>query len=63
MASARDDVLVADMAVDAQETRVYDDYLTRLAEQGIDQLEYAAVSLVGPRNRIDRIVGRLALLP
>jgi hypothetical protein len=43
-------MLVADMPVAAQETWVYDEYLTRLGELGADEADYAAVSLVGPRN-------------
>jgi hypothetical protein len=27
-----------------------------------DHLSYCAVSLIGPRNRVDKIVGRLSLL-
>jgi hypothetical protein len=59
---ARPDVFVADMPVAAQETRVYDDYLERLHELAAEKIDYAAVSIVGPRNRIDRMVRGLALL-
>ncbi|MFI5733255.1 DUF2000 domain-containing protein [Kribbella sp. NPDC051587] len=59
---ARDDIYVADMPLTAQETRVYDGYLERLAESSADEIEYGAVSLVGPRNPVDRLVGRLPLL-
>jgi hypothetical protein len=55
-------VFVADMPAAAQLTRVYDEYLDAVAEKRSDDLSYYAVSVVGPRNRIDRIVGRLALL-
>jgi hypothetical protein len=61
-AEAHPEVYVADMPLAAQETRVYDDYLTQLAGSAPDQIAYAAVSLVGPRKRVDRIVGRLKLL-
>jgi hypothetical protein len=57
-----DGTFVADMPSAAQETRIYDDYLTALRTSEPDEIEYLAVSLVGPRNRIDRIVGRLPLL-
>ena len=47
----------------AQETRVYDEYLTSMSSSAPADMEYVAVSLVGPKNRIDKIVGRLPLLP
>lgn len=62
-ANRRDDVLVVDMPRVAQETRVYDEYLTVLAGQPGSTIEYAAVSLVGPRASVDRIVGGLSLWP
>ena len=55
-------VFVADMPVAAQSTRVYDEYLRRVGESDAAALEYHAVSLVGPRNRIDKLVHRLPLL-
>ncbi|SEA97251.1 DUF2000 domain-containing protein [Leifsonia sp. 21MFCrub1.1] len=61
-AAAADDVFVADMPAAAQLTRVYDEYLDAVAGTASDALPYYAVSVVGPRNRVDRIVGRLALL-
>ncbi|MGA7207031.1 MAG: DUF2000 family protein [Specibacter sp.] len=47
----------------AQQTRVYDEYLTAVSETAAEDIDYYAVSLVGPRNRVDRIIGRLPLLP
>lgn len=61
-AAARDDVFMADMPVIAQETRVYDDYLEQLRGLVHDDIAYAALSLVGPRKRVDRIVGGLGLM-
>ncbi|RDV44120.1 DUF2000 domain-containing protein [Leifsonia sp. ku-ls] len=61
-AAAADDVFVADMPAAAQQTRVYDEYLAAVAAAPGDALPYYALSVVGPRNRVDRIVGRLALL-
>ena len=46
----------------AQQTRVYDEYRATVATSAGDALAYYAVSVVGPRNRVDRIVGRLPLL-
>ncbi|MGM1062334.1 DUF2000 domain-containing protein [Saccharothrix sp. Mg75] len=54
-------VFVADMPVQAQHTRVYDDYLTQLSEESA--VEYYAVSVVGPRNRVDKLVKGLELMP
>jgi hypothetical protein len=62
-ADAHAEVFVADVPVAAQETRVYDEFLASVAEAGADAVEYLAVSLVGPRNRVDKIVGRLPLMP
>jgi hypothetical protein len=61
-AAAADEVFVADMPAAAQQTRVYDEYREAVAAAAGDALAYSAVSVVGPRNRVDRIVGRLALL-
>ncbi|MDN4598655.1 DUF2000 domain-containing protein [Leifsonia virtsii] len=61
-AAAADDVFVADMPAAAQQTRVYDEYLAAVTATEGEALPYYAVSVVGPRNRVDRIVGRLALL-
>lgn len=61
-AAAKDDLLIVDMPEPAQTSRVYDAYLGVLAETGPDTLGYCAVSLVGPRNQVDKLVGKLALL-
>jgi hypothetical protein len=62
-ACRRDDLCIVDMPCAAQETRIYDDYLSRLATLAGSEIDYAAVSLVGPRKSVDRIVGGLKLLP
>jgi hypothetical protein len=54
------DIFVADMPVAAQATRVYDEYLAALGAD--DAPAYLAVSLIGPRNRVDKLVKRLPLL-
>ena len=61
-ADASEHVFVADMPAAAQLTRVYDEYLQAMAGAASGAVPYYAVSVVGPRNRVDRIVGRLALL-
>jgi hypothetical protein len=57
------DVFVAGMPAAAQSTRVYDEYLSDVAGTSSDDLDLLALSIVGPRNRVDRLVGRLPLLP
>jgi hypothetical protein len=55
-------VLVVDMPTAAQAHRVYDDYLAELARTDPGDLAVCAFSLVGPRNRVDKITKKLALL-
>ncbi|MFI5936856.1 DUF2000 domain-containing protein [Actinoplanes sp. NPDC051494] len=55
-------VFVADMPSNGQSTRVYDEYLRQVADSTAEQLEYHAISLVGPRNRVDKLVRGLGLL-
>lgn len=62
-ASASADVFVADMPALGQATRVYDEYIAAMAQTVPEQLDLLAVSIVGPRNRVDRLVGSLPLLP
>lgn len=62
-AAAHEGTFVADMPAAAQQTRVYDEYLAAVAETPPDEIEYYAVSVIGPRNRVDKIVGRLPLMP
>jgi Protein of unknown function (DUF2000) len=62
-ATAAEDVLVADMPTLAQSTRIYDEYLKQMAATGADDLAYYVVSLIGPRNKVDKIVRKLPLLP
>lgn len=56
-------VFVADMPAAAQHTRVYDEYLSQVAGASAENLAYYALSIVGPRNRVDKIVGKLPLMP
>ena len=55
-------VLVADMPAVAQQVRVYADYLAQVRNATEERLAYYAVSLLGPRKAIDRLVGSLPLL-
>ena len=61
-AVAAGDVLVADMPTSAQTNRVYDDYLAELAGTKPEDLAVSAFSVLGPRNRVDKLVKKLALL-
>ena len=62
-AAASPDVLLVDMPAAAQAHRVYDDYLAELAGTDPAGLAVCAFSVVGPRNRVDKLTKRLALLP
>ncbi|WP_433298691.1 DUF2000 domain-containing protein [Pseudonocardia sp. CA-142604] len=61
-AAAADGVLVVDMPEAAQSHRVYDDYLAELADTEPEKLACSAVSIIGPRNRVSKLVKKLALL-
>jgi hypothetical protein len=61
-AAASEGVLVADMPRSAQTNRVYDDYLGELAGTKPEDLGVSAFSGFGPRNRVDKLVKKLALL-
>jgi hypothetical protein len=62
-AAASDGVLVVDMPAAAQSHRVYDDYLAELARTEPADLALCAFSVIGPRNRVDKMVRKLTLLP
>lgn len=57
-----DGMAVADMPRSAQTNRIYDDYLAELAETKPEDLTASAVSIIGPRNRISKLVRNLDLL-
>ncbi|MBB6346530.1 DUF2000 domain-containing protein [Nonomuraea muscovyensis] len=61
-AAADGALVVTDMAAIAQRTNVYDDYLAELSRTGGEDLAYYAVSLLGPRETVERLTGRLPLL-
>ena len=62
-ALASDDVFVADVPGSAQTHRVYADYLSDLAGTPADRLDLRAVSVLGPKNKVDQLTKRLGLLP
>ncbi|GAA4573138.1 DUF2000 domain-containing protein [Planotetraspora kaengkrachanensis] len=61
-AAASQGVFVADMPGLAQLVRVYDGFLERMSAADADELDYCAVSVVGPRKTVDRLVRGLSLL-
>jgi Protein of unknown function (DUF2000) len=42
---------------------VYDEYLDQVSMAKAEQLQYYALSVVGPRNRVDKLVRKLPLMP
>ncbi len=62
-AAAADGVLLIDMPTAAQSHRIYDHYLAELARTAPADLAACAFSVVGPRNRVDKMVKSLTLLP
>jgi hypothetical protein len=62
-AAASEDVLLVDMPAAAQAHRIYDDYLSELAGTDPADLNVGAFSVIGPRNRVDKITRKLVLLP
>src|SRR6202045_1124194 len=52
-------LIAADMPAAAQATRVYDDYLRELAKTEPADLALLAVSLIGPRNQVAKLVRHL----
>lgn len=61
-AETKDGLLVVDMPQAAQRSHVYAGYLDLLAEAAHEDMTYHAVGIVGPRNKVDKLVGRLGLL-
>jgi hypothetical protein len=62
-AAAQPEVALVDMPTQAQHTRVYADYLFGVSRSRSVDLSYYAVSLVGPRKLVDKLVKGLQLLP
>lgn len=62
-AAAQPGVAVVDMPTQAQHTRVYAGYPHGVAHSRSADLSYYAVSLVGPRKVVDKLVKGLRLLP
>ncbi|GAA0527459.1 DUF2000 domain-containing protein [Streptomyces antimycoticus] len=61
-AAGKDDLYLVDMPGQAQTSRVYDEYLDSLAGTKTEDLDYLALSIVGPRNKVSKLIGKLPLL-
>jgi hypothetical protein len=61
-AAAADGMVVVDMPRSAQTNRVYDGYLAELAQTKPGDLAVSAVSIIGPRNKVSKLVKDLSLL-
>lgn len=59
---SHEDVFISDMPLPAQQSRIYDEYLRDLANIPASELPLLALSVIGPRNRVDKLVKRLNLL-
>lgn len=56
------DVHVCDMPASAQTNRVYAGYLHELSGTTTAALQLRALSMIGPKNRISKLTGKLGLL-
>ncbi|GHF46365.1 hypothetical protein GCM10017566_19340 [Amycolatopsis bartoniae] len=61
-AMSKEGLFVADMSKHAQASRSYEEYRAGLGSTDESELSYYAVSIVGPRNKVDKLVGGLPLL-
>ena len=62
MAADAPDLWVCAIPASAQTNRVYADYLRQLAATPTSGLELRAIAVLGPRNRIGKLTGKLDLL-
>ncbi|GAA3023703.1 DUF2000 domain-containing protein [Streptosporangium longisporum] len=60
-ARAREDLITVGFNEVARHARDYDDYLTALAATPGEDVEYVAVAVFGPRNRVTALTKRLPL--
>ena len=61
-AAQRFDVALVDMPTQAQHTRVYNDYLYGVSQVPVRDLDFYALSLVGARKAVDKLVKGLDLM-
>lgn len=60
--AAAEGMFLADMPGFAQGINVYTEYQAAVRATAAEDLDYCAISIVGPRNRVGKIVGKLPLL-
>jgi hypothetical protein len=61
-AATKEGLLVLDMPQAAQQATAHTEYQAKMAATPHETMTYYAVGLVGPRNKVDKLVGRLSLL-
>ncbi|HVV10907.1 DUF2000 domain-containing protein [Amycolatopsis sp.] len=61
-AATKEGVFITDMTKHAQASRSYEEYRAGVGETEEADLAYYAIGLLGPRNKIDKLVGGLPLL-
>jgi hypothetical protein len=61
-AAAEGGLAIADMTSIAQRASAYADYLDALADARADEIIYYAVSVLGPKKSVNRLIGQLPLL-
>ena len=60
-AHARDDLITVGFNEVARQARDYDDYLAAFAATPAEEIDYVAVAVFGPRNRVTALTKRFAL--
>ena len=61
VASADDDMFCATFSSLAQSCKTYDEYIQRMSETPTADLRAVAVAIVGPRKKVNKLVGSLPL--
>ena len=61
-ASEDDELFYAAFSSLAQSCKTYDEYVHRLSETPTDAVQAVAVALVGPKKKVNKLVGSLPLL-
>lgn len=61
-ASVDEDLFCATFSSLAQSCKTYDEYIQRMSETPTGGLEAVAVALVGPKKKVDKLIGSLPLL-
>lgn len=59
----RTGTFVADVPAAARSIRVHSDFIAAVGKNRTEDFDYCAVSIVGPRAPVDKIVGKLPRMP